>query len=279
MHRVVWITGAGGLIGSHLVRTAPREWTVRALTRAELDLADLGAVRSAFRKESPQQIIHCAAMSKTPECQAKPEEARKQNVEVTRGLCELAVNVPLLFFSTDLVFDGCKGHYEESDATNPLTVYGETKVAAEQIVLANPLHTVIRTSLNAGVTPSGDRSFDEQLRAAWARGEVTKVFEDEFRSPILASFTARATWELVNAGARGLFHVAGAQRMSRFEMARLIAEQCTAVTPRLEPSSIRDYSGPPRSPDTSLNSNKAQSLLSFQLPHFAASVSTDKPSD
>lgn len=269
MSRVVWITGAGGLIGSHLLRTAPPGWTVRGFTRADLELTNSDAVRSAFAADPPQQIIHCAAMSKTPDCEAKPQEAWRQNVDVTRQLCELAVNIPLLFFSTDLVFDGKKGHYDESAPTSPLTAYGKTKVAAENIVLAYPPHTVIRTSLNAGDTPYGDRSFDEQLRTAWRRGEVTKVFADEFRSPILATFTARAAWDLVTAGARGLFHVAGAQRMSRFEIASLIARQCGGIAPKLEPSSIRNYNGPPRSPDTSLDSTKAQQLLSFALPRFS----------
>jgi dTDP-4-dehydrorhamnose reductase len=272
MDRVVWITGAGGLIGSHLARIAPREWHVRALTRADLELTDFDAVRSAFRRDAPQQILHCAAMSKTPDCERHPEDAWKHNVDVTRHLCELAAHIPLLFFSTDLVFDGQKGNYEEPEQPNPLSVYGKTKVVAEGIVLTNPLHTVIRTSLNAGGTPSGDRSFDEQLRAVWARGEVTKVFTDEFRSPIAADVTARAAWELVQAQARGVFHVAGPQRMSRFEIARLVAATCTTVSPRLEPSSIHDYGGPPRSPDTSLNSMKAQALLSFRLPRFEDSL-------
>src|SRR5436190_5395018 len=268
MDRVAWITGAGGLLGSHLVKSAPSTWQVRALTRAVLDLTDFKAVEALFKRERPQLVIHCAALSKTPACEANPELAWKANVEVTRVLCELAVDIPLFFFSTDLVFDGQKGHYNEGDAPNPLTVYGTTKVAAEQIVLANSKHTVIRTSLNAGPTPSGDSSFDEQLRAAWLRGETTKVFADEFRSPITADVTARAVWELAAAGAYGLFHVAGGQRLSRLEIARLIATQSRQIHARIEPSSIHDYAGPQRSPDTSLDCAKVKSLLSFRLPGF-----------
>ena len=156
MAGLAWITGAGGLIGSHLIRSASRAWEARALTRAELDLTDFAAVRAAFSREQPRLIIHCAALSKTLECEQNPERARANNVEVTRVLAGLAADIPLLFFSTDLVFDGTKGHYRENDPPNPLTVYAETKLAAEKLVLANPKHTVIRTSLNAGRTLNGD---------------------------------------------------------------------------------------------------------------------------
>ena len=270
--RTAWITGAGGLIGSHIVHAAPEDLNARGLTRSKLELTDFPTVRAAFARERPEIVIHCAALSKTVECERHPEQAGLNNVEVTRVLAELAAEIPLLFLSTDLVFDGTKGNYNESDTPNPLIVYAKTKVAAEQIVLANPRHTVIRASLNAGPTPRGNSSFNEQLRAAWARGEVSKVFADEFRSPTTARVTARAVWELVGANARGLYHVAGAQRLSRLEIAQLIGARTPGVTARIEPGSIREYSGPPRSPDTSLNSTKAQALLSFKLPGFAEAL-------
>src|SRR5207249_2407239 len=109
------------------------------------------------------------------ECQAKPESARWANVDVTAMLVHLAGDIPFVFFSTDLVFDGCKGNYDETSPVNPLSVYAETKVAAEKIVLANPRHLVVRTSLNAGTSPTGDRAFNEQLRLAWQRGERVRL--------------------------------------------------------------------------------------------------------
>jgi len=269
MSRVVWITGAGGLIGSHIVRAAPPDWNVRAVTRAEFDLTDFDAVTAAFRQDRPQLVIHCAAMSRTPACEAHPELARRNNVDVTRALCELAREIFLIFFSTDLVFDGRKGNYHETDEPSPLTVYGETKAAAERIVLANPRHTVIRTSVNAGATPRGDSSFNEQLRATWARGETTTLFADEFRSPVSAAVTARAAWELVALDKPGLYHLAGRERLSRLEIGRVIAARWPQLNARIEPSSIHDYSGPSRSPDTSLDSSKIQRLLSFPLPGFS----------
>jgi dTDP-4-dehydrorhamnose reductase len=267
--KTVWITGAGGLIGNYLVQTAPQfapGWRVRGLTRADLDLADFDAVRRTFRNDAPQLVIHCAALSKSPECQKNPGLARKLNVEVTALLAELAADVPFIFFSTDLVFDGRAGNYDESATVNPLSVYAETKAVAEKIVLANPRHTVIRTSLNGGTSPTGDRGFNEQLRQAFTNGQTVKLFTDEFRSPIPAVVTARAAWELAAQNKAGLYHVAGSERLSRWELGSLIAVRWPQLNPKLEAGSLKEYRGAPRAPDTSLNCAKVQKLLSFALP-------------
>ena len=263
---IVWITGAGGLIGSHIAQAAPTDWTVRALQHAELDLTDFPATRTAFQRDAPKLIIHCAALSSIAACDADPKLAWRTNVEASRHLAELASDMPLFFFSTDLVFDGRQGHYAEDDAVHPLTPYAESKVAAEQAVLANPRHTVIRTALTVGRSPRGDRACNEQLELAWKRGETTRLFVDEFRSPIPAEVTARAIWELVAAGGSGLFHLGGSERVSRFALGQLIAERCPQLQPRLEPAYIRDSSDPRRPPDTSLDVRKIQELLSFPLP-------------
>jgi dTDP-4-dehydrorhamnose reductase len=267
--KTVWITGAGGLIGSYLARSAPRympEAQVVALTRQRLDLADSAAVRAAFRRDNPQLVIHCAALSKSPDCEANPALARKLNVETTALLSELAAEVPLVFLSTDLVFDGRAGNYDEYGPVNPLGVYAETKAAAEQILRANPNHTVIRASLNGGTSPTGDRGFNEQMRRAWQAGQSMRLFTDEFRSPIPAEVTACAIWELARRDKPGLYHVAGSERLSRWQIGQLLAARWSDLKPQIEPGSLKQYQGAPRAPDTSLNCAKAQELLSFRLP-------------
>ena len=271
--KTAWITGAGGLIGSHLVRTAATfapNWQVRGLTRDQLDLADFDAVRRAFQQDAPALIIHCAAMSRSPACQQNPALAHKLNVDVTARLAELAAEIPFVLFSTDLVFDGRAGNYDESATVNPLNVYAATKVAAEKIVLANPRHTVIRTSLNFGASPTGDRGFGAEMRQAWSSGQTLKLFTDEFRNPIPAVVTACAVWELVAQNSSGLFHLAGAEKISRWQIGQLLAARCPELHPRLEASSLRDYQGPTRSANTTLNCAKIQQRLSFPLPGFTA---------
>jgi dTDP-4-dehydrorhamnose reductase len=260
------------LIGSYLVRAASvfaPAWNVRGLTRKDMDLTDSRAVRQAFYDLRPQLVIHCAAVSKTWVCQQEPELARKINVEATGMLAELAADIPFLFFSSDLVFDGRTGSYDKSAPVNPLSLYAETKVAAERLVLANPRHVVLRLALNGGISPTGDRGFNEEIRRAWQAGETLALFIDEFRSPLPAVVTARAVWELVARDQPGLYHLCGAARLSRWQIGQLIAERWPELNPKLQPASRRDYQGPPRPQDVSLNCAKLQRLLSFPLPGLA----------
>jgi dTDP-4-dehydrorhamnose reductase len=132
--------------------------------------------------------------------------------------------------------------------------------------LANPRHTVIRTSLNGGTSPTGDRGFNEQIRRAWQAGQTLNLFSDEYRSPIPAAVTARATWELLEKKQVGVFHLAGAERLSRAQIGEALAARWPQLHPKFKVGSLKDYQGAPRSPDTSLNCAKAQAQLSFPLP-------------
>lgn len=267
---VAWITGANGLIGNYLVQTAPRfasRWRVRALTRDQLDLLDFAAVRREFQKDKPQRVIHCAAVTVVGDAQKNPELARRVNVEVTRLFAELAVEIPLVFFSTDLVFDGRKGNYTETDAANPLTIYAETKLAAEECVLQNPRHLVVRASINGGISRNGNRAFNEQLRSALQQArQGMKLFTDEFRCPIPAVETARAVWELAQQKCAGIYHVAGAEKMSRLQIGQLLVKRWPEVTAKNEAGLAKDFPGPPRALDTSLDISKVQKVLSAPLP-------------
>src|SRR5689334_9773123 len=94
---ILWVTGAGGLIGSHLVRMAQgTAWQVVGLTRQELDLRDFDAVVERFRRDQPGGMIHCAAMGKAADCQRDPAAAKRVNIDVTRRLAELAADIPFI---------------------------------------------------------------------------------------------------------------------------------------------------------------------------------------
>jgi len=148
-------------------------------------------------------------------------------------------------------------------------VYGETKAAAEQIILNNPRHLVVRTSINGGVSRAG-RAFNEQLRRALRQpDQMMKLFTDEFRCPIPAVETARAVWDLVNQNRAGLFHIAGAEKLSRWQIGLLLVQRWPEVTAKLEPNSAKNFRGPRRALDTSLDISKAQNTLSHPLPRFS----------
>jgi dTDP-4-dehydrorhamnose reductase len=264
-----WITGSRGFIGSHLLQSAATEapeFAVWGLARNQVDLLDRPAVRRWFGERPPQLLIHCAAMSESRLCQENPALARRLNVEMTEFLAELAADIPLIFFSSDLVFDGQADSYDELSSPRPLSVYGETKLAAERIVLSNPRHTVVRTSLNGGVSPAGNHTFNECLRLAWQAGRTLTMFTDEYRCPIPVVVTVRAIWALARQNRPGLYHLAGSECLSRFEIGQAVAARWPALNPRLAPESLRDYKGPPRPRRLRLICAKIQALLPFRLP-------------
>lgn len=278
---IALVTGAAGLIGGYLVRSAARwgsQWEVRGLSRSEADLTDSIQVKALRRRFRPSLVIHCAALSRTGACEQDPARARKINVDATKRLADLARDIPFVFLSTDQVFDGSQGNYVETDLVNPLNIYGCTKVEAEREVLQNPAHAVIRIALTAGASPTRDRSFVEDMVRTAAKGMKLTLFTDEFRCPIAAGALARALWEFAAQYRSGLYHLGGGERLSRWEIGELLARWYPELASAIQPGSVAGYQGLPRPPDLSMRSDKIQALLSFRLPGLREWVTTGPPS-
>lgn len=272
MKPVVVVTGAGGLIGQYVVRAVSRwapDWDVRGLTRRDLELTEFPAVETMWRALNPSAVMHCAGLSRTKDCEQDPAAARLANVLVTAHLSALSRDIPFIFLSSGEVFDGRRGWYEETDEAAPINVYGRTKLEAEQAVLGNPRHSVVRIVLTAGTSVSGDRSFVEDMCRAARAGEDLKLYADEFRCPLPAGVIARALWDLLKAGRPGLYHLGGSERLSRWEIGELLLPRYPVLAGRLVRGSGRDHVGAPRPADLSLRCDKIQTLLSFQLPGLA----------
>jgi dTDP-4-dehydrorhamnose reductase len=265
------ITGAAGLIGQYLVKAAPRwasHWDVQGLTRADLDLTDRASIERTWQSIKPTAVIHCAALSRTKDCEQHPEQAHRTNVEVTAHLAQLSQDIPFIFLSSGEVFDGRTGWYGETDEPNPINVYGQTKLEAERAVLQNSGHTVVRIVLTAGTSETGDRSFVEDMcRTAKAGRDVT-LYADEFRCPLPAGVIARAVWELIDRKQPGLYHLGGSERLSRWEIGETLLPWFPELKGRLVTGSARNHVGSFRPADLSLRCEKIQRLLSFRLPGF-----------
>jgi dTDP-4-dehydrorhamnose reductase len=268
--RVV-ITGAAGLIGQYLVKSASRcapDWEIHGLSRADLDLTDHAAAERAWRRLKPSAVIHCAALSRTKDCEQNPQLARRINVDVTAYLSRLSKGIPFIFLSSGEVFDGRAGWYHETDEPNPINFYGKTKLEAEQLVLQNPRHTVVRIVLTAGTSQNGDRSFVEDMCRSASSGKSMTLYADEYRCPLPAGAIARAIWELVGKDAPGLYHLGGCERVSRWEIGQALLPWYPELQGRLVEGRACDHTGAPRPADLSLHCEKIQALLSFPIPGF-----------
>ena len=265
------ITGAAGLIGQYLLNAAPRwapDWNVQGLSRADLDLTDRANVERTWQSIKPNAVIHCAALSRTKDCEQDPEAARRINVEATAHLVKLSRDIPFIFLSSGEVFDGKTGWYVETDEPNPINVYGKTKLEAERVVLQNPRHTVVRIVLTAGTSQNGDRSFVEDMCRTAKAGKDVTLYADEFRCPLPAGVIARVIWELVDRKQPGLYHLGGSERLSRWEIGETLLPWCPELKGYLKKGSARNHVGSPRPADLSLRYDKTQSLLSFRIPGF-----------
>lgn len=275
------VTGASGLLGSHVARLAIGRFDTLGLFQSfrpanisgrleSLDLTDATAVRSRLDVFRPTLIVHCAALADADRAQREPDLARRVNVDATATLahCARRLGAKMLFVSTDLIFDGRKGApYIEDDPPCPLSFYGQMKLDAERIVRAVcDTWLIARTSLIVGPSPRGNRGLDEKLASALRQGRVVKLFVDEFRCPVVACDLAAAILELVDSPHTGVFHLAGSERLSRYEIGMRIARRFGWPTATLEAASIREVPmNPPRPTNLVLDSGKARSALKTQL--------------
>lgn len=224
------VVGASGLIGAHLLtalqgraigtyREHPRPGLI------PLDVTDRGEFDAVVREHRPQVIYLAACMANVDYCQTHPDATYPTNVLGVRNALEVANrhHCKLVYLSSEYVFDGRDGPYDELAATNPLSVYGWQKVAGERRLEAFAHDwLVVRTTVVYGRESQG-KNFLYRLRGALQRGERIRVPEDQVSSPTYAPDLVQATIDLVENDARGVFNVTGRRIVNRYEFATAAA--------------------------------------------------------
>lgn len=230
----ILLTGAVGMLGQDVRRVGERGGHDLILVDLpELDITDERAVEAFYEREQPQATINCAAYTNVDGAESNREAAHAVNADGAGNLARAAAGIgtSLLHISTDYVFDGtapldAAGQprpYVESDPTGPRSVYGETKLAGEQQVLAaSPAHAVVRTAWLYGV--DGPNFVATMLRLAGEREEV-QVVDDQIGSPTWSGHLAPAIVGLIERGVGGLVHLTGAGEVSWNGFAKEIFRQ------------------------------------------------------
>jgi dTDP-4-dehydrorhamnose reductase len=229
----VLITGAAGQVGRALVRAAPADAQVLALTRMQLDISDAGAVHGLVSTVQPDLIINAAAYTAVDQAETEPEVAYAINAQGPRHLAEAASGVSgcrLVQISSDYVFDGCTTQsYKPGDPTHPLNVYGRTKQGGEQAVREVLVERalIVRT---AWVYASHGRNFVlTMLRLMSERSEV-RVVADQTGTPTAAASMARALWRLTKLPAlTGTLHWTDEGVATWYDFAQAIAQEATSL--------------------------------------------------
>lgn len=277
----ILVTGANGLLGNAIfrLRTSEHHWigTGRGERRPAVpngiqyvscDLEDEAEVKKMMGLVQPDVVIHGAAMTQVDQCELNPQACRKANVDATRHILEnLNLDAHFIFISTDFVFDGTAPRYAEEDIPNPISVYGQSKLDAEKLVLeASSSHAVLRTMLVYGYAPELSRTnIVLWVKTSLEEGKTIRVVDDQFRCPTLVDNLAEACILAVNNRVGGVFHISSDDYLDMHAFSCKIAEHWQLDTSLIEKISTDSLGQPARRPPkTGFVLSKAQSELGFQ---------------
>jgi dTDP-4-dehydrorhamnose reductase len=266
----ILLTGASGQVGYELARSLQGLGQVVAVDRRRMDLADLDQVRDVIRSVRPGLIVNPAAYTAVDKAESEPALAHRINAEAPAVMAQEAklLGAALVHYSTDYVFDGAgTGAYRETDATGPINVYGQSKLAGEQAIAAAGVpHLILRTSWVYGMR--GKNFLLTMLRLARERDEL-RVVSDQHGAPTW-SRTIADTTALILSQARvggpswwqahsGSYHLTSQGQTTWFAFTQAILE-AAQIDCKLIPIPSTDYPVPARRPANSvLNCNKLMS--------------------
>ncbi|MEO6710824.1 MAG: SDR family oxidoreductase [Planctomycetota bacterium] len=289
--RRLLVTGASGFLGAQIVARAasggfeviaqihrgPRPVSEKhPVASTIIDFASVEALERALETIQPAMVIHAAARSRVADCERDARLAQRVNVDATAAIARWSARegARLVHASTDLVFGALAapgGGFRETDTPAPLSIYGRTKLAAEQALLeSNPLALVVRLPLLVGPSQARGLGASDSVLAAVDRGELPALFEDEWRTPLDVRSAAEALLELASGALAGILHVGGPERMSRYEIGLRALRQRGLRSDQAREKLLRTTRAAAgfaalRPADVSLNSERARSSLKTLL--------------
>jgi dTDP-4-dehydrorhamnose reductase len=237
----VLITGANGFIATYLIPALLTQGhTVIATGKGEcrlslpglqfvyesMDFTDPFAVHDVFEKYLPEIVVHAGAMSKPDDCEKDQWAAFVVNVEGTVTLLTnaAAYGSHFIFLSTDFIFDGARGMYNEDDAPGPVNYYGKTKLEAEEAVRDYEYDwAIVRTVLVYGKPQDKRGNILSVVKEKLEKKEEYAVFNDQVRTPTFAGDLAAGIVAMIKKKAKGIYHLSGEEVLTPYEMACRLA--------------------------------------------------------
>lgn len=263
----ILITGSNGLLGQKIVKICLKRGTEFLATSngknrnhgcpdsryLELDITNQNQIQEIFTSYNPTHIIHTAALTNVDYCELNPEECHEVNVNATRKLWEEAQknNAHFELLSTDFIFDGLKGNYKETDEPSAVSIYGQSKVDAENILIQsqNDNWSIARTIIVYGTANNLSRTNIVLWSIeALTKGDPMKIIDDQFRMPTWAEDLAWGCLEICNRNKKGIFHLCGPELMAVNEIVFRIAKHLGKSTENIEIISSSTLNQPAKRP-------------------------------
>jgi dTDP-4-dehydrorhamnose reductase len=283
----ILLTGSIGQVGFELKNKLSVLGEVIATDREELDLTNLNAIRTFIDQTRPDIIINPGAYTAVDKAESEPELAYLINTLAPEVLADKAaeLDIPLIHFSTDYVFDGFKKEaYVETDLTNPQSVYGKTKCEGEEKIRKHAKHIILRTSWVFG---SHGNNFLKTMLRLMQEKDSLNIVGDQWGSPASAKMLADVTFKIVdtiiknkNFNDYGTYHVTSDGETNWQQYASLIASELIKLNVKIkcEPDQIHsiitsEYPTAAKRPlNSRLNTNKIKKTFMLELPHWESEV-------
>jgi len=237
----VLITGANGLLGQKLCQHLSSTYKVIAtdlhpqnfvplpnLSYESLDLTERKALEFHVRFYNPKVVINAAAYTDVDGCEINKDQAWAVNVGGVKNLVNVCQKhkIKLVHLSTDYIFDGEKGPYSEDDPPHPMSFYGKTKLESENVIRQSGIDfLIVRTNVLYGFGEGVKKNFLLWLLEKLSAGEKIKIVTDQFNNPTLADNLSACILELVGTNLSGIFHIGGAEYLSRYDFALKVADR------------------------------------------------------
>lgn len=267
----ILVTGASGLLGSklaefaidagHVVFPVCNQHPTTRGNALRVDLTNAEEVRKTLVESRPEVVLHTASITDVDFCERNPGLAMETNGEATKTIAQTCneLNSFLVYVSTDYVFDGLTGLYREEDRPNPVNVYGRSKLLGEEMVSKFAGDScIVRTSVVFGWGREYRPNFATWLLDRLSKGESVSVIDGQYASPTLNTHLARMLLEAAERRINGTVHIAGTDRLSRYQFAGGLAREfgydLKLLVPTA-PAAVNWYAKRP--PDSSLNVEKA----------------------
>ena len=277
------VTGVSGLLGLNFALTVDgKKHQVIGVANTvplkdvhfkflQAELTESGIIEKLVDEAKPDVILHCAAIANLEACEGNPSLASEVNGVLPGRIAESARkhDIKMIHISTDAVFDGANGNYRETDDPNPLSVYARTKWEGEKAVTsANPQAMVARVNFY-GWSISGTRSLAEFFVNNLALGKPIKGFTDVLFCPMMVLDLADMLVEAAQKKLQGIYHLVGAQAMSKYDFGLALANTFGFDPALISPASVTDGELiAARSPNLTLDTGKITAALGHKLPDF-----------
>ena len=280
----ILITGANGFLGFYLTEQLLAEnFSVIATGKGEcrlpfnhdlnfqwisMDFTDPFSIHDVFENIKPDVVVHAGAMSKPDECEMDQMKAYLVNVE---GTVQLLINSEelksfFIFLSTDFVFDGERGMYNEEDPPRPVNYYGRTKLEAEEAVKEyEHAWAIVRTVLVYGKNHSGHNNILKIVKEKLEKGEEYNVVDDQVRTPTYVEDLANGIVCIIEKKATGVFHLSGKDILTPYQMAIKTAEHLRLDSSMIKKVTASSFTQPARRPlKTGFIIDKARNELGYE---------------